>query len=103
VEKGAILFIEPGGPSNLIREPQSLCEMAGWMPAVRRTGRLFLLPIVHRPSPGKLHISSEICPTVDLGELLPVLHSRIRETGLDIAYGGPEIDHCWIANHSQVG
>jgi len=25
------------------------------------------------------------------------------ETGLEVAYGAPEIDHCLIANHSQAG
>jgi parallel beta-helix repeat protein len=103
VEKGATLFIEPGvtlkfnpGTSIVVRD--------GGVDARGTPDRAITFTSnSSSPSPGSYTSAVRFAQSSQLASFFRYCILEYAETGLDIAYGGPEIDHCWIANHSQTG
>jgi parallel beta-helix repeat protein len=103
VEKGATLFIEPGvtlkfnpGTSIVVRD--------GGIDARGSADRAIIFTSnSSSPSPGSYTSAVKFSQPSNVASFFRYCILEYAETGLDIAYGGPEIDHCWIANHSQAG
>jgi parallel beta-helix repeat protein len=103
VEKGATLFIEPGvtlkfnpGTSIVVRD--------GGVNARGSADRTIIFTSnSSSPSPGSYTSAVKFAQPSNLASFFRYCILEYAETGLDIAYGGPEIDHCWISNHSQAG
>jgi parallel beta-helix repeat protein len=103
VEKGATLFIEPGvtlkynpGASMVVRD--------GGIDARGTPDRVITFTSnSSSPSPGSYRSTVRFEGPSKLPSFFRYCVLEYAETGLDIAYGAPEIDHCLIANHSQAG
>jgi len=103
VEKGATLFIEPGvtlkynpGASMVIRD--------GGVDARGTADRLITFTTnSSSPSPGSYPYAVRFEQPSKLASFFRYCILEYAETGLEIGHGAPEIDHCLIANHSQVG
>lgn len=103
VEKGAILFIEPGvtlkynpGTSIIVKE--------GGIDARGTADRLITFTSnSSTPSPGNYPSVARFEQRSRQASFFRYCILEYAETGLDIAYGAPDIDRCYIANHSQAG
>jgi parallel beta-helix repeat protein len=103
VEKGATLFIEPG--VTLKYNPgTSIVVKDGGVDARGTADRTIgFTSNSSSPSPGSYTAAVRFVQPSKLASFFRYCILEYAETGLDIAYGAPEIDHCWIANHAQVG
>ena len=103
VEKGATLFIEPG--VTLKYNPRtSIVVKDGGVDARGTADRtITFTPNSSSPSPGSYTSAVRFAQPSKLASFFRYCILEYAETGLDIAYGAPEIDHCWIANQAQVG
>ncbi len=103
VEKGATLFIEPGvilkfNPGTSIAVGDGGVDARGTPDrAITFTSNS------SSPTPGSYASAVRFAQSSKLASFFRFCILEYAETGLDIAYGAPEIDHCWIANHSQTG
>ncbi len=103
VEKGATLFIEPG--VTLKYNPRtSIVVKDGGVDARGTADRtITFTPNSSSPSPGSYTSAVRFAQPSKLASFFRYCILEYAETGLDIAYGAPEIDHCWIAHQAQVG
>lgn len=103
VEKGATLFIEPG--VTLKYNPgASMVVKNGGIDARGTPDRVITFTSnSSSPSPGSYPSAVKFEGPSKLASFFRYCVLEYAETGLDIAYGAPEIDHCWIAHHSQAG
>lgn len=103
VEKGAILFVEPGvtvkynpGTSIIVKD--------GGIDARGTAERVITFTSnSSSPSPGSYPSAIRFDQPSPQASFFRYCIFEYAEIGLDIAYGAPDIDHCFIANHSQAG
>lgn len=103
VEKGAILFAEPGvtlkynpGTSIIVKE--------GGIDARGTEERVITFTSnSSSPSPGSYPAAVRFVQPSGLASFFRYCIVEYAETGLDVAYGAPDINHCFIADHSQAG
>ena len=103
VEKGAILFIEPG--VTLKYNPgTSIIVKDGGIDARGTAERVITFTSnSSSPSPGSYPSAVRFDQPSKPASFFRYCIVEYAETGLDIAYGAPDIDHCFIAHHSQAG
>jgi len=103
VEKEAVLYIEPGvtlkynpGASIIVKE--------GGVNARGTAERAITFTAnSSSPSPGSYPVAVKFEKPSKQASFFSHCILEFAETGLDIAYGTPEIDRCFIAHHSQAG
>ncbi len=103
LEKGATLFLQPGvtlrfnpGTSILIKD--------GGIDARGTADRVITFTSNSSfPSPGSYPSVVRFEQPSRVASFFRYCILEYSETGLDIAHGAPELDHCLIGNHSQVG
>jgi len=103
VEKGATLFIEPG--VTLKYNPgASIVVKDGGIDARGTPERVIVFTSnSSSPSPGSYPSAVRFERPSKLASFFRFCIIEYAETGLDISFGAPEIDHCFIARHSQAG
>ena len=103
VEKGASLFIEPG--VILKYNPgASIAVKDGGIDARGTADRVIIFTSSRSsPSPGSYPAAVRFEQPTKLASFFRYCIVEYAEMGLDIAFGDPDIDHCLIADHSQVG
>ena len=102
VGQGAILFIEPG--VTLKYNPGTSILVRGGIDA-RGTEERVITFTSNRssPSPGGYPAALKFVQPSALASFLRYCIVEYAETGLEIAYGSPDINHCFVADHSQAG
>jgi hypothetical protein len=102
VGQGATLFIEPG--VTLKYNPGTSILVRGGIDA-RGTEERVITFTSNRssPSPGSYPAALKFVQPSALASFLRYCIVEYAETGLEIAHGSPDINHCFVADHSQAG
>lgn len=103
VDKGAILFIEPGVTLKFNAEAAIVVKDGG-IDARGAADRVITFTSSSSSfSSGSYPSAVRFEQPTKVGSFFRYCIVEYAETGLDIAHGAPDITHCLIANHSQAG
>jgi parallel beta-helix repeat protein len=103
IDGGATLFIQPGVTLKFNPGASMVVRDGGIDARGTSDGAITFTSSSSSPSPGAYPAAVRFAKETGVSSFFRYCIIEYAETGLDIAYGGPDIDHCLIAHHSQVG
>jgi len=103
IDKGAILFIEPGVTLKYNPDASIVVKDGGLDARGTADRAIIFTSSSSSPSAGSYPSAVRFEQPTQVGSFFRYCIVEHAETGLDIAYGAPDIVSCLITNHSQVG
>jgi parallel beta-helix repeat protein len=103
VDGGATLFIQPGVSLRFNSGASILVKKGGIDARGTRDGWITFTSNSLSPSPGSYPAAIRFEQSSPVASFLRYCILEFAETGLEIAYGAPDIDHCLITQNSQAG
>jgi parallel beta-helix repeat protein len=103
VDGGATLFIQPGVSLKFSSGASILVKKGGIDARGTRDGWITFTANSPSPSPGSYPAAIRFEQSSPVASFLRYCIVEFAETGLEVAYGAPDIDHCLITQNSQAG